>query len=189
MYKLILRLYIYGKPFEVRNYAKFIFNANELPKDTEQTTAFFERFIIIPFTVYIPENERDTELHCKIINNELAGVFLWVLDGLKRLLANKKFTECRAAAEVLKQYQTESNNVAMFISDNNYQPSINNSIELQSLRKGYEFYCRENGYRPCGTNEFSKRLERLGFEKVKNRGARIVYIEKQEETAGTDDET
>ena len=41
---------IYGKPFNMENYAKLMFNCNELPKDVENTEAFFRRFLIIPFT-------------------------------------------------------------------------------------------------------------------------------------------
>lgn len=44
----------YGQPFMLKEYAKFIFNCNELPKDVEHTTAYFRRFLIIPFDVTIP---------------------------------------------------------------------------------------------------------------------------------------
>jgi len=40
---------IYGKPFILRDYARFIFNTNVLPKDLEHNTGFFRRFIIIEF--------------------------------------------------------------------------------------------------------------------------------------------
>ena len=51
----------YGEPFTLTNYAKLIFNCNELPKDVEQSTAYFRRFLIIPFDVTIPEAEQDKE--------------------------------------------------------------------------------------------------------------------------------
>jgi putative DNA primase/helicase len=73
------------------DYAKLIFNCNELPKDVEQTEAYFRRFLIIPFNVTIPEHEQDKELAKKIIDNELSGVFNWVLSGLKRLLMQQRF--------------------------------------------------------------------------------------------------
>ena len=34
----------YGQPFVLRDYAKMIFNINQLPKDVEHTNAFFRRF-------------------------------------------------------------------------------------------------------------------------------------------------
>jgi putative DNA primase/helicase len=166
----------YGRPFEVRNYAKMIFNANELPKDTEQTNAFFRRFIIIPFDITIPMEEQDRELHRKIIAGELAGVFNWVLDGLKRLLSNKKFTDCTAIDETLKQYRTESDSVQMFIDENNYQPSNTERMPLKELYQQYRAFCCEDGYRACSNRTFSDRLRAKGFDVSRIGSGRIIYV-------------
>ena len=74
----------YGEPMTITNYAKLIFNCNELPKDVEQSNAYFRRFLIIPFDTTIPEQQQDKELSKKIISSELSGVFNWVLQGLNR---------------------------------------------------------------------------------------------------------
>lgn len=84
---------IYGQPFIMENYAKLMFNCNELPKDVENTEAFFRRFLIIPFTQTISKEEADPELSQKIISSELSGVFNWMLDGLRRLLSQKRFSD------------------------------------------------------------------------------------------------
>lgn len=167
----------YGRPFEVRNYAKMIFNANELPKDTEQNNAFYRRFIIIPFDVTIPAEEQDKELHQKIINNELAGVFNWVLDGLKRLLSNKKFTNCNAIEKTLEQYRTESDSTQMFLIENNYHQSNTDRMRLHALYQYYKSFCNEDGYRACSNRTFSDRLRSKGFDIVKS-GDRYIYIKK-----------
>ena len=153
-----------------------IFNANELPKDTEQTNAFFRRFIIIPFDITIPMEEQDRELHRKIIAGELAGVFNWVLDGLKRLLSNKKFTDCTAIDETLKQYRTESDSVQMFIDENNYQPSNTERIPLKELYQKYRAFCCEDGYRACSNRTFSDRLRAKGFDVSRIGSGRIIYV-------------
>lgn len=103
---------IYGQPFTMTNYARLIFNCNELPKETEQTHAFFRRFIIMPFDVTIPAEEQDPELASKIISTELSGVLNWALSGLERLMRNKRFTCCDAITRQLEQYQRESDSVA-----------------------------------------------------------------------------
>jgi putative DNA primase/helicase len=167
----------YGRPFEVPNYAKMIFNANELPKDTEQTNAFFRRFIIIPFNVMIPSEEQDRELHRKIIDSELAGVFNWVLDGLKRLLSNKKFTDCTAIDETLKQYRTESDSVQMFIDENNYRASNTERMPLKELYLQYRNFCYEDGYMACSNRTFSDRLRVKGVQIRRINEGRIIYIE------------
>jgi putative DNA primase/helicase len=169
----------YGRAFNVNDYAKMIFNANELPKNTEQTKAYFRRLEIIHFDVTIPEAEQDRELHRKIIDNELAGVFNWVLDGLKRLLANKKFTECESSNKILNKYRMESNSVHMFVNENNYQPSGGNRVPLNDLFTEYKSFCTGDGYKhPYGKAGFSEQLTKLGFERVRMNTGMMFCIER-----------
>ncbi len=81
----------YDKPFHLTQYARLIFNCNELPRGNEFTDAYFRRFLIVPFDVTIPPEEQIKDLHSRIIENELAGVFNWVLRGLARLLKQNGF--------------------------------------------------------------------------------------------------
>ncbi|MBA2335154.1 MAG: DNA primase, partial [Blastocatellia bacterium] len=113
----------YGQPMVLTNYARLAFNCNSLPSDVEHTEAFFRRFLIVPFDVTIPEEKRNPNLAKQIIENELSGVFNWILDGLKRVLANNRFSKCDAAENALGVYRKESDSVAMFISDEGYRQS------------------------------------------------------------------
>jgi putative DNA primase/helicase len=169
----------YGEPFQIRNYARLVFNANQLPKDTEQTNAYFRRFLIIPFSVTIPPEQQDIELSKKIIDNELSGVFNWVLCGLDRIIKQKGFSKCDAAERELEQYRRESDSVEMFVEENEYQKSVNNSKQLKDLYSEYRNYCFDVGNRTCSLKTFSQRLKDKGFEVVKGAGARIIYIEQR----------
>lgn len=66
---------IYGKPFILRDYARFVFNTNTLPKDLEHNTGFFRRFIIIEFDQTISDEEKNPMLANEIIENELPWCF------------------------------------------------------------------------------------------------------------------
>lgn len=153
----------YGNPMQITQYAKFIFNCNELPKDVEHTPAFFRRWLIIPFDVTIPDNEQDKELHTKIIETELSGVFNWVLEGLNRLLKQKKFSECEAAKQALEQYKTESNSVQMFLNENEYKNSLTNYKLIKDIYPEYRNFCIEDGAKPFQKKNFTKQLRGLGF--------------------------
>ena len=107
----------YGNSFTMENYAKLCFNCNELPKDFDHLNAYFRRLLIIPFRVTVPENTQDKMLASKIIENELAGVFNWIIDGLKRLLKTEKFTESQIVTDTLDIYKRESDSVACFIAE------------------------------------------------------------------------
>lgn len=153
----------YGQPFTMTDYAKFIFNCNELPKDVEHTNAYFRRFLIIPFDVTIPEHEQDKNLHAKIIEKELSGVFNWVLQGLNRLLEQKKFSDCEAAQQAVEQYKIESNSVQMFLSENEYKGSPTNYKLITELYQEYRAFCIDDGMPPFKKSNFIKQLRALGF--------------------------
>lgn len=149
----------YGKPFILTEYAKMIFNCNELPKDIEHTNAYFRRFLIIPFTVTIPEHEQDKQLAQKIIASELSGIFNWVLEGLNRLLEQKQFTECEAARFAREQYVRESDSVKQFLFERNYAPSTTQIISVQKIYDEYREFCIDDGFKAVNKTNFKKRLE------------------------------
>jgi len=171
----------YEEPFLIRNYARLVFNANQLPKDTEQTNAYFRRFLIIPFTVTIPPEQQDVELSKKIITNELSGVFNWVLCGLDRIIGQKGFSKCNVAERELEQYRRESDSVEMFLEDNGYEKSVFEFELLKELYEKYRIYCNDVGNRACSLKTFSKRLRDKDFELVKTRLGRVIYIESNNE--------
>jgi len=169
----------YGNPFILMDYAKLIFNCNELPKDVEQTNAYFRRFLILPFKVVIPENEQDKQLAQKIIHNELPGVFNWVLEGLTRLLANKNFTYSETVSLQLEDYKKQSDSVKMFVEEENYITSLKDSKPLKEVYNEYRTYCIDSGYRPCSKRTVSERLRVMGYLIERKNYGNVIYIEKE----------
>jgi putative DNA primase/helicase len=149
----------YGNSFTMENYAKLAFNCNELPKDFDHQNAYFRRLLIIPFRVTLPESEWDQTLAQKIIKSELAGVFNWIIDGLKRLLKTEKFTESQIVKDTLETYKRESDSVASFIDEHSQIVGLS----LKAVYSDYRSYCIECGMQPLGRNNFSKRLQTQGF--------------------------
>lgn len=153
----------YGEAFNMTQYAKLIFNSNGLPKDVEHTHAFFRRFLIIPFDVTIPEEEQDKALAAKIIEKELPGVFNWVLQGLHRLLEQKKFSECAAAQRALEQYKYESNSVLMYLDENGFKKGLTVKKYIKEFYQEYRAFCLESGMPPFKKLNFIKQLKAMGF--------------------------
>jgi len=168
----------YGQPFILKQYAKLIFNCNELPKDVEHTNAYFRRFLIIPFDVTIPPQEQDKSLHTKIIESELSGVFNWVLDGLKRLLEQRRFSDCEAAKNAIDEYKIESNSVQMFISESGYNGCPTDYILIKDLYPEYRAFCIEDGMTPFKKTNFIKQLRALGLIVDRLNVGNVVYLVK-----------
>ncbi|HXH70433.1 MAG TPA: phage/plasmid primase, P4 family, partial [Pyrinomonadaceae bacterium] len=168
----------YGNSFTMENYAKLAFNCNELPKDFDHQHAYFRRLLIIPFRVTIPENKQDKTLAGKIIKTELAGVFNWIIDGLKRLLKTEKFTESQIVKDTLETYKRESDSVACFIAENSYKPSSNDYTLLKDLYAEYRAFCLEDGASPLKKLNFKRRLESNGFQIMQMNDGIRVYLGK-----------
>ncbi len=168
----------YREPFTLTNYAKLIFNCNELPKDVEQSSAYFRRFLIVPFEVTIAESEQDKQLAQKIIRHELSGVFNWVLAGLQRLMKQKNFTPSEAVSRQLDLYKRQSDTVQLFLSDEEYEKSIDGYIEFKDLFLLYRTYCNDSGYHYCSKRTFGERLRAAGFVIERKNTGLVVFMKK-----------
>jgi len=168
--------HIYGRPHQIKNYAKLAFNTNVLPIPDDNTKAFFRRFIIIPFNVIISEEDQDKELHSKIIENELPGVFNWVIKGLKRVVENKGFTQSDIIDKQVRVYQTESDSVRLFILEKKHKKSLKFNYKLNKLFDEYKFFCIEGGYRSLNNMDFSKALKNIGFQIKRKNIGRFVNV-------------
>ncbi len=166
----------YGRPMQIKQYSKLIFNCNELPKEVEHTNAYFRRFLIIPFDVTIPEHEQDKQLHTKIIENELSGVFNWVLEGLNRLLDQKHFSHCEAAKQAVEQYKTQSDSVKLFIEENGYKPSPTSYKVIKDLYTVYRTFCLDDGFKPVNKTNFIKRLQSFGVQVEKKNIGNVAFL-------------
>lgn len=170
---------IYGKPFTMRDYGKLMFNCNALPSEVEQTHAYFRRIAPIPFTQTISDEEQDPELANKIIATELSGIWNWIMAGLHRLLANKRFTDAELVRNQVEEYRKSSDSVAMFIEEEGYkQTNGSPNVLLKFMYGDYKPFCLDNGYRARSLKTFAERLRTLSFQTDKTREGVLVYATK-----------
>ena len=64
--------------------------------------------MIAPFNVQILKSRIDPELPEKIISQELPGIMNWALEGRKRLVTNKRFTESPIMNRALEEYRSRN---------------------------------------------------------------------------------
>jgi len=165
----------YGEPFILNEYAKLIFNCNELPKEVEHTHAFFRRFLIIGFDVTIPEDKQDNELANKIIDGELSGVFNWILSGLERVLKQKDLSKCLAVDNARNDYEKQSDSVKMFVDELEYETSTDYTT-VKDLYFKYKDFCIEDGFRPVNKSNFMKRLRHHKIVVERKSIGNVAYI-------------
>lgn len=159
--------------FDFRFRGGIIIGCNGLPyfKD-DKGNHLFHRLVIIPCTNVITDNKKDTDLPNKL-RNELDGIFLWALEGLKRLKANNwTMTQSKYMIEVLKEYRAGCDTVYAFVDENFdiTKDFSNDRIKVADFYTQYSLWCANNDRQRVDKKNISKRMEGYGIIKAQYHG-------------------
>jgi P4 family phage/plasmid primase-like protien len=149
------------------NYAKLIFSANELPRTSDLTQAFFRRWVIIDFPNTFPA---DPTWYERNITPELRDQALTVgLEAMKEALQRRAFT---GETDVRERWLEESDPIYRFIKDlerlNLARRDPDGRVVAQTLYMLYTEWARaQEEVEVLAKAEFTKRLEAHGIMKVK----------------------
>lgn len=107
-----------NKPvFSFKPTSKLIITMNNLPDTRDTSHGYFRRLSILAFNATFAGQKRDNQLREKL-KEELPGIFLWAMEGLKRLKANDyKFSPCKSMDDMLRKYQAEQKPMYEFFDD------------------------------------------------------------------------
>lgn len=136
----------FGNRFSFVNTAKFYFSANRMPEVSEDTVAFYRRFLFIEFTNTILKPRDQKEVLAEIMSEEQkSGLFnLLLASVLPRLLRQNDFTCARSVEAVAEQYQKHSNTAKLFL-DKMLEYDPNGSIRKEDLWDTYQNFCSDKG--------------------------------------------
>ncbi len=137
------------------NHARLIFAVNKLPYSEAKDEGYFTRAVILTFNNQFLINpdkkdprqmKADVEKIQYIKDNEKDGILNWMLEGLKRLLANKKLTIPASSASAVKDYKTNNNSILLFVSD---RCRLGSSFQVSQseLYSGYKAWCLDQGFK------------------------------------------
>lgn len=132
-------------PFSFKSTARLIFSCNSIPKnDGDKSEGFYRRLIIVKFNRSVPEQDCDPNLLDKL-RGEADGIFMFALEGLRRLMHNNyRFSETQANIDELQQYREDSDSVLSFVRDDCEQGPAYVSGS-KALFLAYQAYCKANG--------------------------------------------
>lgn len=139
-------------PFSFQSTARLLFSCNSIPKNYgDRSEGFYRRLIILRFNNPVSQDKRDPNLIDKLYI-EADGIFLFALEGLKRLMKNHYvFSETDVNRNELQQYREDSDSVLSFARE--YCCIDENSSEgSTTLFNTYKSYCEE-----CGMKAYSQR--------------------------------
>lgn len=150
----------YCDPVTTRVNGKWLILANHIPTIADQSTGFWRRFDIVPFSVEVPERERDPLLARFIITHELSGVLNWALEGLERLLARGRFDDVlpEAMRTASQSARAETNSVQAWNLEFDIRLTETIKTSKAKVYTHYAAWCRENGMVPVSSPKFWRRL-------------------------------
>ena len=135
--------------FRFRSFATLLFSANEPPLSSDQTSAWFDRWIIIDFKRRLAETEVDPHLEAKLhTESELEGFLVHAVAGQQRLMARGRFDLPEVVREAGDEYRLRLNSVRAFIEEECSLKDPNARTTRKRLYASYVAWCETYGRRP-----------------------------------------
>lgn len=140
-------------------------DSNFKPYIPPRDTAAWGRLRLFPFEQVI--TQKDPTLKSKL-EQEKAGIFNWILEGLDLILEEKEIFETDSMQAYKGEYRKEMDITQQFIEDC-LGKSENSTDRIQTtlLFSTYKNWCRDNNFKPTIRNKFYEEISR-SFEKKKS---------------------
>ena len=157
--------------FEFRPVFKLTMQSNHLLRIDGTDEGIWARMLLVPWTVMIPKEERDTSLPDKL-KAEASGILNRLLDGLSDFLDNG----LSPTGEVMRataEYRDDSDPIGRFLAECTEQnPDAN--VEGGPFYKLYVAWSKANGEAKFSPKSFSRALQDHGVRRKKSSG--IYYM-------------
>lgn len=146
-------------PFDFASYAKLLFSANNIPRIKDKSGAVISRLVIIPFDARFSPDDPDFDpyIKYKLIQEEPMQYLINIgLEGLKRVLKNRKFTTSAKVEHALEEYEEHNNPILLFFKED---IKIENE-PTNAVYQRYNEFCLSNSFTPMSNIEFSKQVKK-----------------------------
>ena len=150
---------------------KIWLSTNHRPEVQDSSHGFWRRVRMVPFTVTIPEEERDQHLLEKL-RAELPGILNWLVAGCLQWQSEGLGT-CRAVEVATSAYRAESDTLAEFLEDE-CECAAFHEVQSSVLYKAYLTWSEARKQRPDSLKVFGERIRDLGYRTRK--ASAIFYI-------------
>lgn len=152
--------------FEFLPTHKLFLAANHKPEIRGTDHAIWRRVHTIPFTVTIPDEEKDPDL-TKKLKVELAGILAWAVRGCQEWQRGGLQVP-DAVRLATQEYRSEMDILGDFLEQRCLESSCVR-IRTSQLYDAYERWCEEEHRDPVKHRTFSMRLKERGFKSTHGR--------------------
>lgn len=137
--------------------------ATNHPPTISTDEAVWRRIWLVPFTVTIPEAERDESIAVKLLE-ERSGILNWALEGLRRYNRNgRRLAQPEAVKVATSKYHSEMDVIARFVNAECVITGDPKDRERRGdLYSWYVSWSKDNGEAPASQKKFAKHLTENG---------------------------
>ena len=148
--------------FTFTPYARMLFSANEAPPTSDNSDAFFDRWLLVPIppapSRHRPPGPRSTsEAHDP---TELSGLLNHALVALARLERQHGFSKVASSEKAAERFRIDADSAAGF-SEEHCTLDPEGRVAKPVLFAAYRAWCEEDNRRPLGAQRFNRRLDEL----------------------------
>ena len=148
--------------FFFKPYTKLFFSFNELPRmKNKGFSAIKRRLVIIPFNATFSKDDPDFDagITWKLKKQDVAEYLIRLgIEGLKRVLQNKGFTESKKVQEEVDNFEKDNNPILLFLEEVEESEILNH--ETKEVFSRYDTFCSENGYTRIAMQTFTKEIKK-----------------------------
>jgi len=159
--------YLYREFSEFEPKFKLVIAGNHKPVIKGDDHGIWRRLHLVPFTITIPENERDQHLPQKL-RQEFPGILNWILEGCIEW-QRTGLQPPRAVVEAVAEYRSDSDVIGQWVSDC-CDAGTDKSVGATEAYSSYKAWAMTYGFRQMSMASFGRKLsERYSRRKTKER--------------------
>lgn len=152
-----------------RPIAKHMISMNDFPGIKDRSDAFYRRILVMEYNQKFEERiggNADLFLKSKL-KKELDGIFMWALEGWKRVKTNKGIFQPESIQRAKERFKMKQNNVLLFVSEECHF-SEKAEIKPPDLYEAYTKWVAEAKLQAFGKQNFYEQIK-INFPDVERK--------------------
>lgn len=164
----------HAAPFEMCAFATCWFGTNHMPHTRDFSDALFRRATILTFNRTFAPHEQDPYLKDKL-TAELPAILTRSMMAYQRAVVSG-FTAPQSSETAKAKWRREADQVALFVEERCKAEPMG-SIPIAEIYRHFRNWGADSGVRAIvGKQAFGERLERLGFQRHRSDGTKVLGI-------------
>ena len=157
---------LYAAPVDFQPQFTVLLSTNHKPKIDDTTNSIWDRTRLIPFKRRFRDEEVDTSLRKKFLD-ESSGILNWLVEGaVKFYQMGEKLPHCAAVTQATESYRSDSDKVQSFLSEG-CELGRDYRVQVGILHEEFKKWSQiEQGGTDMSLPTFREKMREKGYEPV-----------------------